>query len=682
MTTHPKLALHRPLQARRFNLLAGCRGLGWVLAWALLLCSVTTGLKAQINPQTKLVPTPISTPIDTRLPRINLENASHLLEDPDGKLSLADVRAPENARRFEHKLPHIGFSASAWWLHFSLRANDATVMWLNTGNRTLQEIDVYVADANGQFQHQLASANLVFSARPLPTSYFVFPVSLLPQTNTEIYLRVRSTGFLGVIVAPELWQPAAYKKMEKREKTQWLIYMGMVSALGLFNLMLCISIKQSYYLLYTVVVVSIAWAICSAVGGFGATYEYLWPNSPHFEQAAWILAFFAAASWPIQFVFKFTNFAASMPRMYVFLQRCQLLLAFLVLIQAIGTIPGLPNLGWFLQKTHILGSAVFTLLFPGTIFSLCFLAWRGNRQAKFLAIAWLPVLFFGTVWALYRFSGQKYNVEVTMWSSAFELVLMSLALADRFNQEKKAKERAQAAGVEILRRSEQELEDKVAVRTQELRQEQIQTKRLLHNILPVEIANELSETGSASSARHESVTILFTDFIGFTQAVAQMSADQMVAELNEIFAAFDDITDACGVEKIKTIGDAYMAVAGLPKPCDDHAQRCVRAALRMVAYLEQRNANSPFQWLLRIGIHSGPVVAGVVGKRKFAFDIWGDTVNIAARMESAGENGRVNVSAYTCDLIRAEFPCQYRGKLNAKGKGQVDMYFVGNAPSA
>jgi class 3 adenylate cyclase len=207
------------------------------------------------------------------------------------------------------------------------------------------------------------------------------------------------------------------------------------------------------------------------------------------------------------------------------------------------------------------------------------------------------------------------------------------------------------------------------------------SERLLLNILPAELAKELSATGFARPARYDSATILFTDFSGFTQVASAMPADRMVAELNEIFGAFDDICDECGVEKIKTIGDAYMAAAGLPKPCADHAQRCVRAGLRMLDYLEQRNRESAFKWSLRIGVHSGPVVTGVVGKRKYAFDVWGDTVNIASRMESSGEPGRVNISAYTCDLIRTEFDCEYRGKVDAKGKGQIDMYFVKVSPS-
>ena len=218
--------------------------------------------------------------------------------------------------------------------------------------------------------------------------------------------------------------------------------------------------------------------------------------------------------------------------------------------------------------------------------------------------------------------------------------------------------------------------DQILERNRLLGEEKVRARELLHNILPLEIARELSESGKVRPLRNEAVSILFTDFKGFTQTSATMPPGRIVEELNDIFGAFDDICHECGIEKIKTIGDAFMAVGGLPRSCDDHAQRCVKAALRMAQFLDQRNSEAAFKWALRIGIHSGPVVSGVVGKRKYTYDVWGDTVNVAARMESAGEPGRVNISAYSYDLIRADFKCEYRGKIEAKGKGQIDMYFV------
>ena len=238
-------------------------------------------------------------------------------------------------------------------------------------------------------------------------------------------------------------------------------------------------------------------------------------------------------------------------------------------------------------------------------------------------------------------------------------------LADQFNHMSRE-----------LKASYADLERKVDERTLQLRRAQDRSEELLHNILPRDIADELTATGTARPTRHESVSVLFTDLSGFTQTASTMPADRMVFELNELFCGVDDICDELGVEKIKMIGDAYMAAAGLPKPCADHALRCVNAGLRMVDFVAKRNLTSAFKWSMRVGIHSGQVVTGIVGKRKYAFDIWGDTVNIASRMESASEAGRVNVSAYTYYLIQEEFDCEYRGKLAAKGKGEVDMYFV------
>lgn len=210
--------------------------------------------------------------------------------------------------------------------------------------------------------------------------------------------------------------------------------------------------------------------------------------------------------------------------------------------------------------------------------------------------------------------------------------------------------------------------------------EKQRSEELLLNILPEEVAEELKNKGSAEAKQFDEITVMFTDFKGFTQIAEKMSPGELVAEIDVCFKAFDDIITRNGLEKIKTIGDAYMCAGGLPVPTPDHAQKVVRAALEIQEFMElhqqKRSAQGKARFEARIGIHTGPVVAGIVGVKKFAYDIWGDTVNIASRMESSGEAGKVNISGSTHALVKDTFTCQYRGKIEAKNKGEIDMYFV------
>ena len=210
----------------------------------------------------------------------------------------------------------------------------------------------------------------------------------------------------------------------------------------------------------------------------------------------------------------------------------------------------------------------------------------------------------------------------------------------------------------------------------ELEAEHEKSEALLHNILPVEVAERLKENPELIADSHNPVTILFADIVGFTELSSRSSPKDLVALLNDVFRRFDTLVDAEGIEKIKTIGDAYMVVAGLPRPHHDHAAAVARLALAMMAAIEDLADETGRPLQIRVGINSGEVVAGVIGERKFAYDLWGDTVNVAARMESTGLPGRIQISAATRDLIADSFNIETRGEIEVKGKGTMTTYFL------
>ncbi len=205
--------------------------------------------------------------------------------------------------------------------------------------------------------------------------------------------------------------------------------------------------------------------------------------------------------------------------------------------------------------------------------------------------------------------------------------------------------------------------------------EKMKSETLLLNILPSEVAEELKQSGMSEAKQYEKVSVLFTDFVGFTLVSEKLTPQELVEEIHYCFTAFDEIIDRNELEKIKTIGDAYLAVCGMPVEDRDHATKTVQAALEISEFIANREQQGG-KFKIRIGINSGPVVAGIVGVKKFAYDIWGDTVNTAARMEQNSVNGKINISGSTYELVKNDFHCIPRGKIAAKNKGEVDMYFV------
>jgi class 3 adenylate cyclase len=224
------------------------------------------------------------------------------------------------------------------------------------------------------------------------------------------------------------------------------------------------------------------------------------------------------------------------------------------------------------------------------------------------------------------------------------------------------------------------LEQIINKRTEDLIIEKEKTETLLANVLPKNTASEIMEKGKATKIKYNFVTVLFSDIQGFTKIAEEMNPEILIDELDKFFFYFDSVVEKFGIEKIKTIGDAYMCAGGIPEKNRTNPVEVILAALEMKGYMKRLKETSELEgmkyWDIRIGIHTGTVVAGVVGQKKLSYDIWGDTVNTASRMESSGEAGKINISGTTYEFVKEYFNCEHRGKMPVKYKGELEMYFV------
>jgi adenylate cyclase len=229
-------------------------------------------------------------------------------------------------------------------------------------------------------------------------------------------------------------------------------------------------------------------------------------------------------------------------------------------------------------------------------------------------------------------------------------------------------------------RTQHMLEQIINKRTEDLIVEKEKTENLLDNVLPKNTSSEIIEKGKATKIKYNFVTVLFSDIQGFTRIAEETNPEVLIDELDKFFFYFDSVVESLGIEKIKTIGDAYMCAGGIPEKNRTNPVEVILAALEMQTYMRKMKESSEIEgmkfWDIRIGIHTGTVVAGVVGQRKLSYDIWGDTVNTASRMESSGEAGKINISGTTYEFVKDFFICEHRGKMPVKYKGELDMYFV------
>jgi adenylate cyclase len=227
-----------------------------------------------------------------------------------------------------------------------------------------------------------------------------------------------------------------------------------------------------------------------------------------------------------------------------------------------------------------------------------------------------------------------------------------------------------------LREANKDLENKIKERTAELEKEQQNSEKLLLNILPKKILDQLKVHGVCMPEVYENVTVFFSDIVNFTNISRNFEPKVIIDELNELFTAFDDIMESNNCERIKTIGDAYLAVSGLSSEDENHAQNIIKSAIDIRNYLLEKNKFADLPWEIRMGVHSGKIVGGIVGERKYIFDIFGEDVNCAARMEHASDKMEINVSEATYELTKNDFNFGEARKADIKGMGEMKMYFV------
>ena len=639
--------------------------------------------------------------VDTSSKSVDLAPSTWLLEDAEGRLTFADVHSPANEARFHPGSSKIGTTTSTFWLRYRVRSQATQPMtrWFDSGNRRLQEIDLFTPTGDGGFVRQSASSAKPFADRPLPYPSFIFPIVLAPDATSDIYLRIRTTGFSNLEVFPKVWQPQAYASRTDGEKEQWLLYIGMATALGLFNLLIFVAIRDRIYLLYVASLVSIVWAVSSARGGFGVAFEYVWPDSPVFEQVAWIASMIPAVFFNLLFLRKFVGLQASMPRLDVYLNICVTLVIALNFSLVVMTALQEPGLAHTMQRVLLISSLVMLAMMAGGLVGLLLLARAGKRSAQILSIAWTPFLLA----ALYSVSttalGTPGTPALVAFASAFELVLMSLALADRFNQERKAKiqaqdekTQAQAALVIALQQSERELEDKVAQRTAEVRSQaaeiaqwnskleqrvhdqvaQIERLGRLKRFFSPQLAEVIVAGGEEALKTHRrEISVVFIDLRGFTAFADHAEPEEVIEMLRSFHGSMGRIVLEHGGTLERFAGDSVMVFFNDPLPMERHAEQAVRMAVAMREAFKALSLDwdkRGFVLGLGCGIAKGYATLGEIGfEGRWDYAAIGGVTNLAARLCAEAVAGQILVDRKMMHNIETIVEAIPIGPLELKG---------------
>ena len=614
---------------------------------------------------------------------VDVANQVYFLEDSDNRLNINQVSDASFQNKFiknNKKVINFGYAYKHYWLKLNINNPSNKNLLLELNQPYLPTATFYTKDENGKYSQISSGYKIPVYQRVIKHHTQVFP--LLKGSHTyyiKIYILAHTVPIL-------IWDKDQFEYNATGQKILFGIFVGIMLFVILNNLLLYYTIRAFTYLHYSLLVFIYLWTTASVMDGYsmfvfhkidiGFWYTHVSPLTMTISTT---------------FAIFFLDLKKYTPKLY---KISLYFLAYFILYFL---------LHWLLPNPIAHKITNFNALI--TLSLIGFMGWKtgqkGNRLGFYVSAAYF-IFFVSVIFeTLYILTGlPKYFMGISHASIGIllEVLIYAIGLSKKFEWEKDemivSKTTAQQLALEktqenekIVREQNQMLEDQVAKRTLQLNEsilvaeaERQKSDALLLNILPAEIAEELRQTGTSTAHNYEMATVLFADIKDFTKISTKFSAETMVKELDYIFGAFDKIIEKHNIEKIKIIGDAYMCAGGLPISNQTNAKDVVDAALEIQAFMKnmrhERAAKNEQLYEIRIGINSGPLVAGIIGIKKFTYDIWGDTVNLASRLETSGEVNKINISENTYNLIKLDYDCEYRGKIEVKGKGETSMYFV------